>query len=180
LLRGFKLFLSTVLAPWHGVDGHQCFKNMVPRWWVKLPSCFLQFSGDPLTPNTSIPVDPAPPPPEPSSAAVAGTVTTAAAVVVVITTISTIVPSAAAAAVVLVSLPPPLPRLPLPLLVDWCLLFVSTAVAVDSAAVAVVNAPTAVVIAAVPTAVTVAVVVIAIPVCMHNAVGEGGGAELMG
>jgi hypothetical protein len=59
-----------------------------------------------------------------TSAAVAATVATAAAVVV-IAPISAIMPAAVVAAVVLV-LPPK--SLPLPLLVDCCLLFVSTAV----------------------------------------------------
>jgi len=94
----------------------------------------LRFSGDHhlTTPDPSIPTDPAPPPPEPSSAAVAATIATAAAVVV-IAAISAIVPSAVVAAVVLVSLPPPPPSLPLPLLVDCCLLFVSTAIAPEKA-----------------------------------------------
>ena len=88
----------------------------------------LQFSCDDqlTTPDTSIPADPTPPPPEPSSTAVAATVATiaAAAAVVVVAAISAIVPSAVIAAVVLVSLPPQPPSLPLPLLVDCCLLFV--------------------------------------------------------
>jgi hypothetical protein len=61
-------------------------------------------------------------------AAVAATIATATAVVIV-AAISAIVPAAVVAAVVLVSPPPPPPpSLPLPLLVDCCLLFVSTAV----------------------------------------------------
>ena len=96
--------------------------------------------------------------------------------------ISAIVPSAVVAAVVLVSLPPQPPSLPLPLLVDCCLLFVSNAVAVAAtAAIVAINAPTAVVVVAAPAAVTVAVVVATITVAATgNAVGGGGGAELMG
>jgi hypothetical protein len=148
----------------------------------------LRFSGDHhlTTPDTSLRT---PPLLRQTSADVAATVATAAAVDV-IAAISAIVPSAVVAAVVLVLLPlpplppppPPPPSLPLPLLVDCCLLFVSTAVAVAAAAAAVaVDAPTAVVVVATHAAVTVAVVIAAITVAATgNAVGGGGGAELMG
>ena len=142
----------------------------------------LRFSGDHhlTTPDTSL-ADPAPPPLEPSSAAVATTITNAAAVVVV-AAISAIVPSAVVAAIVLVLLPPPPPSLPLPLFVDCWLFFVSTAFAVAAAAAIVaVNAPTAVVVVPAPAAVTVVVVFAVITIAITgNAVGEGGGVELMG
>ena len=155
-----------MLAPWYGADGHPCFRTASKTWRLALlgeiAKWLFRFSGDHhlTTPDTSIPADPAPPPPEPSSAAVV-------------------------AAVVLVSLPPPPPSLPLPLLVDCCLLFVSTtavAVAATAAAVVAIDAPIAVFVVATPATVTVAVVVAAITVAATagNAVGKGGGAELMG
>jgi hypothetical protein len=60
-------------------------------------------------------------------------------------------------------------------------LFVSTAVAADAAAVVAVDAPIAVVVVTTPAAVAVAVFVAAITVAATgNALGGGGGAELMG
>jgi len=143
----------------------------------KITRWLLRFSSDHhlTAPDTSIPADPAPPPPEPSSAAIAATVATPAAVLVV-AAVSAIVPLAVVTTVVLVLLPPP--SLPLPLLVDCCLLFVSNAVAVAAtAAIVAINAPTAVVVVAAPAAVTVAVVVATITVAATgNAVGGGGSA----
>jgi len=139
-------------------------KNMVPRSWVKSPNGFCDFLATTIH-HLTHPTHPSLRTPRPSSAR---------------TLFPAIVPSAVVAAVVLVSLPLPPPSLPLPLLVDCCLLFVSNAVAV-AAAVVVVDAPTAVVVVAAPAAVTVAVIVTAITVAATgNAVGGGGGAELMG
>jgi hypothetical protein len=124
----------------------------------------LQFSGDPRHPthpcaphdtllrqNSLLLLQPSPPP-------------------------SLSVPSAVAvAAIVLVLLPPPPSRLLLPLLVDSCVLSVSTAVAVAAIAA------TAIVVVAAPAAVTVAVVVATITIAAAgNAMGGGGDAELMG
>jgi len=141
-------------------------KNMVPRSWVKSPNGFCDFLATTIH-HLTHPTHPSLRTPRPSSAR---------------TLFPAIVPSAVVAAVVLVSLPLPPPSLPLPLLVDCCLLFVSNAVAVAAAAaVVVVDAPTAVVVVAAPAAVTVAVIVTAITVAATgNAVGGGGGAELMG
>ena len=43
---------SAMLAPWHGADGHPCFrtdsiKNMAPRCWVKSPNGFSIFLRPP-------------------------------------------------------------------------------------------------------------------------------------
>jgi hypothetical protein len=59
---GYNYFFPAMLAPWHGADGHLCFKKMAPRWWVKSPSGFLRFSGDPLTPDLSLRTSPRLPP----------------------------------------------------------------------------------------------------------------------
>ena len=135
---------------------------------------FLQFSGNHhlTTPDKFIPTC------RPllcqTSAAITATIATAA-VVVVVATISAILPSAVIDAVALVLLPPPPPSLPLPLLVDCCLLFVSTAITVAAAA------PAAIVAVATPAAVNIAVVNAAITfAATGNAVGGGGSAELMG
>jgi hypothetical protein len=83
-------------------------KHMAPRWRMKSPNGLCDFMATichrPLTYSRT-----------PSAASLAATA--AAVVVFIITAITVIVPSAVAvAAVVLVSLPPPHPRLPLPLL----------------------------------------------------------------
>ena len=169
---GFKLFFFRHVGDrqWRGWSSvfQDSVKNMAPRSWMKSPNSFCDFLATTIFFRT-----------------LAATVATAAAVVVV-AAISAIVPSAVIAAVVLVSLPPPPPpppppSLPLPLLVDCCLLFVSTAVAVSAAAAVVaVDAPKAVVVVTTPAAVAVAVFVAAITIAATgNAVGGGGGAELM-
>jgi len=102
---------------------------MVPHSWVKSPNIFCDFFGDHhlTTPDTHI----HPCGPHPSS-----TRTLFRSrrryrhhchCSRLVAAISAIVPSAVVAAVVLVSMEPPLPSLPLPLLVDCCLLFVFTA-----------------------------------------------------
>jgi hypothetical protein len=107
-------FFSTMVAPWHGADGHPCFRTASKTWRLavgEIAKWLLQFSGDHHLRHPTHPSLQTPPLLRQTSAAVAATVATAAAVVVV-AAISAIVPAAVVVAIVLVSPPPPPPSTP--------------------------------------------------------------------
>jgi hypothetical protein len=103
---------------WHGWPSvfQDSVKNKAPRWRMKSPNGFCDFL---------VTLCHRPPTPEHSPAAVAasGHRRRSHCRITVI-----VPPAVAVAAVALVSLPPPPTHLPLPLLVDCCVLYVSTAV----------------------------------------------------